>query len=349
MTPNGLTSEGRVLYTDRLLSEASMSILARPVRRPLAQAADLAHVQRYVLTRANEEIVWRARVTTRLVLVCDDHIEDLDLERTEGDPVATFLAAEARRDVRHRLLCGTATDAHGNPVGFVFGAHNTPDAEWWLASRVFQRLPGGLGSAERTWEVGFGDTLDEIPTYVEQLRGAGAPCDLLPAKSLPWPDLGCKVEDLPNGVVPLDALGTTQILAQRGHEIELWRRGLDSTLIMAFRQGTLERWTVDGEIPCTMDELVRSVCATGATPPDAVATLRIELFDDHGTYRRAVRTVAEASGQRIERLLVLDFESDDQVTPHLRLFGTHPVSVNGDGWIGVVPKKVELTPQVAEA
>jgi hypothetical protein len=326
-----------------------MKILARPVRRPLARAGDLAQVQRYLLTRVDEEIVWRARVSPRLVLVCDDHLEDLDLDHTDGDPLATFQRVEARRDVRQRVLCGTATTDDGRLVGFVFAASNRPDGAWWLASRVYRKLPGGLGSSDRMWDVGTGVGLEELPVVVEQLRGAGPPCDLLPARSLPWPQLGCRVQDLPSGPAPLDALGATQVLAQRGVETELWRRGLDSVLIAVFRRDTLERWTVDGEIPFTMDELVRAVCAMGPRP-DAVATVRIELFDDHGVSRRAVRTVAEAGAERVERLLVLDFESEDQVTPDLRLYGTQPAQVGAEGWIGVRPGgKVELTPQVAEA
>lgn len=326
-----------------------MKILARPVRRPLARTGDLAHVQRFILTRVNEEIVWRARVTPRLILVCDDHLEELELDKTDGDPVATFHALASRRDVLQRVLCGTAVQEDGTSVGFVFGANGRDDTPWWLASRAFTRQPGGLGSAERTWDVGTGYGLEELPLMVEALRTHGQPCDLLPARALPWPEIGCKVDDLANEVVPLDPFATTQILAQRGHEIELWKRGLDTVMIVAFRRGTLEKWYVDGEIPCSTDELVRSVCGIGPAP-DAVATLRIELFDDHGTYRRAVRTVAEAGGQRIERLLVLDFDSLEQVVPHLRLFGTRSRPVGKDGWIGVGPGvKLELAPQVAEA
>lgn len=326
-----------------------MKILARPVRRPLAKVGDLAGVQRFILTRVNEEIVWRARVTPRLILVCEDHLEEVELDKTDGDPIATFLAAGARRDVLQRILCGTATEEGGALVGFAFGATGGDDDAWWLASRTFTRQPGGLGSAERTWDVGTGIGLEELPVLIHQLRGSGVPCDLLPARAVPWPEIGCKVDDLANDVVPLDPLAVTQILATRGHEIELWRRGLDTVMIMTFRSGTLEKWYVDGEIPCSIDELVRSVCGIGP-PPDAVATLRVELFDDNGTFRRAVRMVAEASGQRNERLLVLDFESLDQVVPHLRLFGTRAAPVGREGWIGVRPGvKLELAPQVAEA
>lgn len=326
-----------------------MKILVRPVRRPLTKVGDLANVQRFILTRVNEEIIWRARVTPRLILVCEDHLEEVDLDKTDGDPIATFHALATRRDVVQRVLCGTATGEDGEEIGFVFGANNRDDTPWWLASRGFTRQPGGLGSAGRTWDVGTGFGLEELPVVVEAMRTHGRPCDLLPARSLPWPEIGCKVDDLANEVIPLDPQATTQILAQRGHEIELWKRGLDTVMIMAFRRGTLEKWSVDGEIPCSTDELVRSICGIGPAP-DAVAILRIELFDDHGTYRRAVRTVAETGGHRIERLLVLDFDSMDQVVPHLRLFGTRARAVGREGWIGVrAGVKLELTPQVAEA
>jgi hypothetical protein len=82
-----------------------------------------------------------------------------------------------------------------------------------------------------------------------------------------------------------------------------------------------------------------------------VATVRVDLFDDHGTLLRAVRTEAEAGGQRIERVLVMSFDEADERRPSdLRLFGSHPRAAGAEAWLGRPPSAdLTLTSTAAEA
>ena len=320
-----------------------------PVRRPLdgLVPTDLAEVQRRAIARANDDVLRRARVRPRLVVIGGRHVEEVDLERSAGgDPVSTFEGLAERRDVHHRLLWGCLPHDPGR-LAFVYGTDR--HGRWWLATRPFSRRPGGVGSAERSWDVVDGGPSSELPAAVASLTRSAPAFTLLDPRPVPWPSIGCRVESA--GVTPLDPLGATRIVARRGVEVEAWRRGPDSRIVVVWRGSALERWPVDGELPCPTDDLVRAVCATGERPAAVVSVAR-DLFDDHGAVLPAVRTVAEVHGQRIERVLVLAFGDDDRVPVDLRLFGTEARSIAAEErWIGVEPSSaIELAaPVVAEA
>ncbi|MEQ1504303.1 MAG: hypothetical protein ABMB14_18830, partial [Myxococcota bacterium] len=66
----------------------------RPVRRALDGLLpyDAEAVQRWALKRVTDEVVRSASVRPRMLLVCDGHVEDIDLaDAAGGDPIATFV------------------------------------------------------------------------------------------------------------------------------------------------------------------------------------------------------------------------------------------------------------------
>ncbi len=80
-----------------------------PARRPLdgLDPYDADVVLRRALERAVREIVPTGTVRPKLVLVHDDHLAEVDLDRqATGDPVATLLSLADRLDIEHRLLFG---------------------------------------------------------------------------------------------------------------------------------------------------------------------------------------------------------------------------------------------------
>jgi hypothetical protein len=99
-------------------------------------------------------------------------------------------------------------------------------------------------------------------------------------------------------------------VAELGHEDEAWRKGLDGVLVVIFREQTLERWHVQGEIPCGLDDLVRNICLQG-DPPKAVVTVSLELFEYEETWYRAVKMVSEACGVRFQRILAMLWSEGD--------------------------------------
>jgi hypothetical protein len=271
-------------------------------------------------------------------LVCQDHLEDLDLSQvTEGDPVATFDGLVTRLDVEHRVLWGSVALDEGH-IAWVFGAANDEARTWWLAVRGFQRLPGRLGSSETSWELTFGNGNETCAGPAAALRRPGPPLELLPAQPPPFPKLGWRVDDIPpNADVPTDPVDATNVLSQIGEEVTAAQNGMEGVLVVLFRGRTLERWRVFGEIPCGLDDLVRAMVQRG-DECSAVVTMRIDLFEYQGTVYRVVKTVAEAGGKRFERMLAMRYAAGDDDHPaELQLFGSVPTDIVGDGWIGVAP------------
>lgn len=312
---------------------------SRPVRRALDGVSpwDLESVQRYAIHRASEEVLRTARVTPRLVLVCRDHLEDLDLTSAEGDPVGTFFAVSAREDVEHRILCGSAHDGDGQ-VAWVFGAANDDEKRFWFATRSFATLPGNLGSPGTTWELSWGVDLTGPMPPMAWLRRDGGPIVLLPAAPPPMPKIGARVDEIPpDAVAPADPFAATNAVSEMGYETKLLKEPFVGVLVFVFRGRTLERWHVIGEIPMGLDDLVRAACAKGEAP-SAVVVLRIDYFEHEGRVHRAVKMTAEAGGQRWERLLAMLFSEGDTDSPsNAQFFGSQPQAVGSDGWIGVPP------------
>jgi hypothetical protein len=151
---------------------------------------DTEAVQRWAIQRVTDEVVRSGTVRARLLVLCDDHVEDLDLAPlTEGDPVATFAALATRPGVEHRVLCGHLEDA-GNHVAWVFGARTDDERSFWFATRPFRRLPGNLGSGESTWNLSWGVALEGVVGPARSLHRPGPPITLLPAEPPPMPKIG---------------------------------------------------------------------------------------------------------------------------------------------------------------
>ncbi|MCB9688172.1 MAG: hypothetical protein H6735_24245 [Alphaproteobacteria bacterium] len=311
-----------------------------PIRRSLDGLSpwDLEAVQRFAIQRANDDVLRHARVRPRLLLVCQDHLEEVDLDADlDGDPIAAFMALGSRDDVEHRILWG-CVPVEDQRAAWVFGAANDEERTWWNAMRLFTRLPGGLGSAEASWDLSFGIHLRHPAGPVTTLARDAPPLVLLPAVEPPMPKIGTRVDPAPPGaVVPTDPIEASNVISQLGFEVGVARNGLDGVLLFLFRGRTLERWHLQGEIPCGLDDLVRAACAHGDAVSAAVA-LRLDLFDASGSIRRAVKMTSEAGGQRWERILTIVYDQEHGDEPvEFQVFGTAPTAAGTDGWIGVAP------------
>lgn len=224
---------------------------AQPVRRALDGLSpwDLEAVQRFAIQRVNQDVIRDAHVTPRLLLVCQDHVEDLDLTAVDGDPIATFEALATRRDVEHRVLCGSMQDGERS-VAWVFGAANDDEGTWWSAMRAFSRLPGGLGSAEASWDLTWGVQLERLAGPVASLARPGPAIELSAAMPVPMPQVAARVDAVPpNASVPTDPLAATNVVSELGYEAKLLEERMEGVMLFLFRGRTLERWHVIGEIP----------------------------------------------------------------------------------------------------
>ena len=328
-------------------------IPVRPVRRPLDGLSpyDTEAVTRWALQQSTDEIVRSGTIRPRLVLVLDDHIAEVDLlDQTKGDPVGTLMALRARGDIEHRLLFGCMQE-DGQWIAWVFGAENDDQRSFWLATTPFEVRPGGVGAGTGSWELVQGIEQGSVPFPAVTLTRTEPPMDLLPAQAPQTLQIGCIAHDIPaNLEAPRDAVSATNVMSEMGMEDRAWKEGIEGTLVVIFRERTFEKWHVLGEIPFSLDDLIRNMCAYGDEALAAV-TLSIDVFPYEGEHYRAVKMVAEAKGVRFERLLAMLWAEGEAPEPsHLRYFASQPRDVGSDGWVGVPPvTEVELFPLGPEA
>lgn len=313
----------------------------RPVRRPLdgLNPYDVEAIRKYACIRLHDDVLRRGTVTPRLLLLHDDHIAEIDLDHAAGgDPLATFMALATDTLIEQRMLLCSFPAGPGAWIALACGAGNDEERSFWVIYRPFTMLPGGMGSAESSWQLSWGNQLTGVPDMFSFLARPGGAWSVLPAVPPPLPKISYRRQDVPKGaIVPTDAIATVNAAADV-NETVAWKKQVEGVMIMVFRQKTLDSYHVVGEIPCGLDDLVRAACAKGETP-SAVATMKLDLFAHRGVTTRAVKTMGEAGGMRMERILGLMYEPGDKPNSptNLQFFACNPTPVGSDGWIGVEP------------
>jgi hypothetical protein len=319
----------------------------RPVRRPPDGLAthDPAAVQARILERAETEITTTGALAERIVLVCDHHLEELSVAdaravHRDGSALYTLAALAGRPGVNVRILMGELEPVGAVRTGFFLGIlEGDPEGRFWFAKREF-RILGGRIASRGSWDVSdglhWGGDWHELPRH---LRTPRAPWAWLPATSVPMPTLHCRLHTLPAPVTgPAEKFAAAAAGIQ---EYDAWTKGLDGTHVFAFRGREVEQFVVRGENPVGIDDLCRALAARGE-PPDAMATMALGTFHDKqlDQITRAVFTIAEAGGQRYQRILAMHWAPGarpDDPCKEMRYWGSVPEDVSGRGWIGVAP------------
>lgn len=322
---------------------------AVPVRRPPdgLRTHDAETVRRAVLQWAEDEITETGALRERLVLVCDEHLEELRVDDAraadpEGGAMATLEALAGRPAVNFRVLLGDLAPEGAVRTGFaLFVADGDDEGRFWLARRPFRVLGGRIGSRAE-WElvngVGWDGTWDELPAHLTASRRAWAWPAAVP---VPMPAVMQGLATFPPDVRrPANAAEFTEAAAAM-QEHAAWTEGLDGLLVFAFRGRDVEHYVVRGEIPFGVDDLCRAIAARSERP-DAMVTMRLGMHFEAAVraYYRAVITVADADGQRYERRLVMRWRpgaKPDDPASQIQLYGSDPKPVGDDGWIGVPP------------
>ncbi len=317
----------------------------QPVLRSLDGTAplDVDGVRARVLRMVERELSLSGIVKPRLVLVCESHVEDLVLPEGSSTEVhcATFVHAGSRPEVRQRLLV-----LPEEPGARVYAAISDAQGSAWVAERPFHILPGNLGS-RGPW------SLTRYSGFQRGFPGwshSGTPLPLRPAQPPVRASLGCHLLALPpDWSVPRTATEASTVAGALAEPVVI-RGGLDGVLVIVVRGRSIERFHMIGDPRVGIDDLIRAIAASG-DEPDAIALVRVDLFDDDGQLRRAVVTLAEADGQRAQRVCALDYDASSDEPARDRLVFMAPEVVETNGWLGVPPEaEVELViPTTAEA
>jgi len=149
------------------------------------------------------------------------------------------------------------------------------------------------------------------------------------------------------GTLPFTPERTAEALADlvgRLTDREVMAGRLDWLTVFALRGQDLERWELSGDLPCTLDDLLRNIALQSKADGLALvhpATLQV----NDGVTRRAVSVTAERAGRLAQRALALDL-SGEQIKPvGAWMVDVKPVS---DNWLGVAPSvEISFTPNAA--
>lgn len=221
---------------------------------------------------------------------------------------------------------------------------------WWLATRFFGIGEAGVGVQYGDWAHAEGQEVSDLPEALQswldtsKIQAASYQQDE-DAAPAPAPDIQTAFMAWPHGL-PDDLVQAAEIIA-RLQDQEVVQRGLGALLVLVLREEMLERWEVRGELPCTIDELVRNF--TGREAAVAAAVVHpCTLNSPDGQVRRGIATVFERDGERATRVLPLTFPPEKQGRP----VALAPILVARQEippeqrWIGVPPKVViNLTAQ----
>jgi hypothetical protein len=320
-----------------------------PIRRgPDGMAThDPSAVQAAILQRAETEITSTGALAERLVLVCDHHLEELDLAamraaNPRGGALPTLAALAGRPGVNVRLLTGQHRAPDGECTAFVLGIlDGDPEGRFWLAQRQFRVLGGRIGS-RGPWNVSdgiaWGGDWHELPRHLAVPRqpwtwGAAVP--------VPMPTVHCAFRTLPASAELPRTAEQMAAAAAALKEHEAWTQGLDGLQVFLFRGREVEHFVIRGEIPFGTDDLCRALAARGE-PPDGLCTMEIGTFHDRelDEILRAVITTGETDGKRYKRILAMNWNPGarpDDPCAQMRYWGSVPEDVAGKGWIGVAP------------
>lgn len=221
------------------------------------------------------------------------------------------------------------------------------DGGWWLATRPFGTDRVGVGQLHGPWTYRTGRGAEELPEgLVEWFHSERAEFGEIEQSEFapPEPDLDIRAAYLPPLVGELGDAPQVAIGLGRACDAEVLGRGLTCHIVFAVTDDALERWELRGDLPCSIDDVVRNIIRMSSPRAVALVTPGV-CTTDEGT-KRAVHTHAEVPGtdQRARRILIVDFESDGTAKAAGEVVQQRGLSPT-ERWFGVTPAtELELTP-----
>jgi hypothetical protein len=215
--------------------------------------------------------------------------------------------------------------------------------EWWLATRPFGTDRVGVGQLHEEWTERSGKGREDLPEELhdwffsdraefksveeETFQPLTEGSDIRTAFLAPIPG---KIGDAMQFALGIGRSMDNEVLSQ----------GLTCHLVFAATEESLERWEIRGQLPCTLDDLIRNIVVRSS--PNAVALITPGIFGTSQGNKRAVFAHAECadSAKRARRVLVLEFDASGQAKPAQELGQVRELE-DADRWFGTAPD-VEL-------
>lgn len=323
--------------------------------------ADTARTRLWLRDQITSRHLHGGRLRPRLVYLGDGFVEEADIERlaeigNEETLARLFVAVGQREGVRRRFRVGDGMvrDDEGHLRRAVAVLEHMPDADrasagregavggsWWLTYRLAGQGRDGHGNLLGTdWIEMEGDGIDALPEGFQEWLDVGrAELASLEERAKPTPpealDIQAGFVDLIRPL-PTDAKAAAAVIGGIMRE-ELLSQGLGCLLVFAATESTLERWEARGTLPCTLDDLIRSV-ATRNRDIVAVGHVAPAAFDINGQSRRGFYVDVECGGRRGRWLLPVLQAGDPVPQGFVGMEGDLGAPAADAAWLGVVPK-----------
>lgn len=243
---------------------------------------------------------------------------------------------------RMRRALGVLEHVPSGP-GSAEGAGNEGAVEggWWLAHRFAGQDATGRGILRGdAWTFDAGDNVQDLPDgFREWLDVGRAELESIAQTEKPQrrngPDIRTAFAELraPLPEEPQRIAGAIGSIIKD----ELLERGLQCHLLFAASSTTMERWEVRGELPCSIDDLLRSV---GQRDASLVALGHVGLATVHlnGEARRAFYCEVERGGSRGRWFLPVVQAGDPLPAGHPGIeTAMGPVPKGEKPWLGAEP------------
>lgn len=205
------------------------------------------------------------------------------------------------------------------------------DERWWAAWR-------SISEAGATWNEAAGRGLADLVSELRPWFDAGdARVESIGEREVEGPDIRAAVmpmdQPLPETLEELASALAPEVdaLAVQGR--------LDGLLVLAFRERTLERWELRGNLPCAVEDLVRAIAIQEPVRAVAVGWMgRVKLGE---AVHSALLLQLERPGDRGVRVLPLAHGAREPLTPLWQDLG----DPGERAWIGRPPSvDIALTP-----
>lgn len=257
-------------------------------------------VREWVRQAMASEVLATGELGSQLYFFGDDFLDVVDLAPVEASaPVlaAVFLQLGGRPEIRRRVRAGPCRMFQ--PDGQLVDAVCLLDVRGEAWCLQWRRRIGAHFEGTWTSEEGQGTDnlrdevrgwLDSEDVEVDALLGDTRPIDP--------PEIRAAFLDY-QGRIPdtVEELGSLAVWITARDPITV-----DNIAILVFAD-LIEQWDVSGELPCSLDDLVRNIAGQGT--PKGVAVVRVSAAEVDGRTTRAIRARVEGPDGAAELLIPL--------------------------------------------
>jgi hypothetical protein len=332
------------------------------VRRPGVgvDPTDAAASRAWVMEHVRQEVVLIGQPHPKIYLLGKDFLETFDVDAMrKQDPGAhlgcTFQLLRRLGNVERCFLVMGAegTDAQGKDRywAVVFEEREGTDGRlWWMAMLEYETDPkSGLGLPAAQWQQPPGETANpaDLPPFVREIAApppGARSAETLPASALWQPDIRFAFGEVPEGKpLPTDAKQMVELAAALGSVRELLAGELQGSLVIRLQGRCWEKWVLCGEMPASLEEMIRWIANHRLPPADGVALVQIAVQPGDDPPVLGVQAIGEYGGMFVETWAPIEFPEGPAGPKHVPLVhwrAARPVAPEGQ-WLGV-PSTAEL-------